>query len=519
MSNRVSLFGSARTSPVGDVSAEPADPGWSAFVTVHLRRRELGGRERPASRILSRAELTELYGADPHDFVAIRNFAGAYHLEVRNESPAKRSAELHGTLAQLSEAFGVTLHQVSIEGRLYRSFDGEITVPDDLANILVSINGLDNRPLAKPFYQLSGPAGTMANAVPATPFPVPQVAQLYNFPSGLDGSGQTIAILEFGGGYSQGDLTSYFEGLGLATPTVSSVGVDGCTNSPGGNDDCEVTLDIEIAGALAPGAKQLIYFAPNTDQGFLDAINEAVNGGSPPTVVSISWGSAESTWSGRSMSAFESILEDAANMGVPVCVAAGDQGSSAGTSGLAVCFPASAPHALACGGTSLLASGASIGSEVVWNSNGKATGGGVSAVFAKPGYQSGVSIPPPSGQEGGRGVPDVAGDADPNTGYLVFFRGQTGKVGGTSAVAPLWSGLIALMAQGLGEPTGFLNPLIYQSSVSTACFNDITQGNNDAAGTGGQFIAGPDWDACTGLGSPRGCSLMSALAASVSKSK
>ncbi|MGS0757575.1 S53 family peptidase, partial [Roseateles sp. GG27B] len=203
-----------------------------------------------------------------------------------------------------------------------------------------------------------------------------------------------------------------------------------------------------------------VYFAPNTNQGFLDAITTAVHDSvNKPSVISISWGSAEANWSAQGMTQFDQAFQAAAAMGVTVCCAAGDSGSSDSVAdGKAhVDFPASSPFALGCGGTRLTASGQTISSEVVWNANptSSATGGGVSAFFGLPSYQANAHVPTINGA-GGRGVPDVAGDADPASGYQVRVDGQNLVFGGTSAVAPLWAGLIALMNQKLGHPVGFL---------------------------------------------------------------
>jgi hypothetical protein len=178
-------------------------------------------------------------------------------------------------------------------------------------------------------------------------------------------------------------------------------------------------------------------------------------------------------------------------------------------------FPASSPFALACGGTKLIGSGTSRASEDVWNQGDGGTGGGVSNIFDRPTYQSSANVPKSPKGKVGRGVPDVAGDADPRTGYrLVLVGGNKGVIGGTSAVAPLFAGLAALMNQrlaSLGKPTvGFLNPLLYQLPSSAAAFHDIVSGNNDIEGLG-KYKAGPGWDPCTGLGTPDGAKLLKAL--------
>jgi kumamolisin len=365
------------------------------------------------------------------------------------------------------------------------------------------------------------PETVTPEAAPAAPTPVPltavQVASLYDFPEGTDGTGQTIAIIELGGGYTQSDLDMYFSGLGIATPSVTAVGVDGASNSPGDPADGEVELDIQVAGAVAPNAAQLVYFAPNTDQGFINAIAQAVHTTPPPIVVSISWGQSEDQWSEQSRTSMDGVFADAAALGVTVTVAAGDNGSSDdpnSTSGVHVDFPASSPHVLACGGTQLIGdlSTNTITSEVVWNelaNNEGAGGGGVSDMFPLPSWQANVGVPTiAGGTSTGRGVPDVAGNADPVTGYLVVVDGKQQPIGGTSAVAPLWAGLIARLAQATGKKFGLLQPLIYggvSEGAAAQGFNDITEGNN------GAYSAGPGWDATTGLGSPSGQALLTHL--------
>jgi kumamolisin len=176
-------------------------------------------------------------------------------------------------------------------------------------------------------------------------------------------------------------------------------------------------------------------------------------------------------------------------------------------------FPASSPHILACGGTSLQSANGAITSESVWNdgAQGGAGGGGFSNQFPLPSWQSSAKVKPPSG--GGRGVPDVSGDADPQTGYNVLVDGKSLVFGGTSAVAPLWSGLIALINEKLGKPLGLLQPALYGLPTGVGAFHDITSGSN------GAFPAAPGWDAATGLGSPSGAKLLQALSGSSKKSQ
>jgi kumamolisin len=391
-----------------------------------------------------------------------------------------------------------------------------------------AVLGLDTRPEAKPQCRSLERSAITEHAASGTFTPV-AIGQIYNFPSGLDGTGQTIAIVELGGGFLQSDLVTFFQGLGIKMPSVTAVSVSGGKNAVSSGSqattaEMEVALDIQVAGALAPGAKQIVYFAPSTTYAsFLAALNAAITATPQPIAVSVSWGGPESGPTAQVKQQFETALQHAAQLGIPVCLASGDNGSFDGTTALTVNFPASAPHALGCGGTNLVASGNSISSETVWNTmsmaaNGKftggGTGGGVSQFFPKPSYQSTVTVPaPPVGNTGGRGVPDVAGDADPATGYQIVVKGQQMPVGGTSAVAPLYAALIARFGQSLGKPVGFLNTLIYQTNVSSKAFNDVTQGNNDSQGKGGLYQAGPGWDPCTGFGSPNGTALLNALKA------
>jgi kumamolisin len=328
---------------------------------------------------------------------------------------------------------------------------------------------------------------------------------LYQFPQGT-AEGECVALIELGGGFRPADLATYFTRLGVSAPVVTAMSVDHGANQPTGDPsgaDGEVMLDIEVVGAVAPGVRIAVYFAPNTDAGFLNALTSATHDEvHKPSVISISWGGPESSWSAQAMTAMDHALQAAATLGITVCVACGDNGSSDGASGGShVDFPASSPYALACGGTSLRAARQQIRSEVVWNDASKAggaSGGGVSAFFPLPSWQQGLAATTSAAGRtalAGRGVPDVAGDADPQTGYEVRIDGTDTVIGGTSAVAPLWAGLIAVANAGAARPLGYLNPLLY---AHPSALRDITQGNN------GAFKAAVGWDACTGLGSPIG---------------
>lgn len=466
-------------------------------VTLVLRRRQ--PLERPIPRT-SRAEFAGRYGADPADVEQVRAFGRRHGLQERACDMGRRTLHWHGNAKSLQQAFGVKLgrYETSPGGATFIGCSQPPVLPGPE---IIAVLGLDRRPVAHPHFRI-------AQAQPAATYTSVQIGQLYAFPAG-DGTGQTIAIIELGGGYQQSDLDTYFSGLGLQTPSVSAVSVDGGSNQPGSSADAEVMLDIEVAGALAPAATFVVYFAPNTDQGFYDAISQAAHSSSQPaTVMSISWGGPEDSWSTASRDAMETALEDAAALGVTVSVAAGDGGSSDGESDGEphVDFPAASPSVLACGGTKLTSSGDTISAEVVWNetaANEGATGGGVSAVFALPTWQADANVPKAPNGFAGRGVPDVAGNADPLTGYDVLVDGQNEVVGGTSAVAPLWAALIARLNQQLGKSLGLANTALY--AAGRGPFRDITQGDN------GAYQAGTGWDACTGWGSPNGIALLAAL--------
>jgi kumamolisin len=525
---RLSLAGSERAPMEGAQEIGPANPNETVDVTIRLRSR--AGKKpivsadtytKPIEKrtILSRKEFEKRHGADPESIALVEKFAHQHKLTVKEKSPGRRTVILSGNVTAVNEAFGVELKEYDHPTGKYRGRTGSIHLPAELQDVVEGVFGLDNRPQAKPhFRRRRGLGGVRAAAVNLSYTP-PQVAALYDFPTGVDGAGECIALIELGGGYNTTDLSNYWSQLNLTeTPTVSAVSVGNGSNNPTGDPngpDGEVMLDIEVAGSIAPGAKIVVYFADNTDAGFLNAITTAVHDSTNnPSVVSISWGGPESSWTQQAMTSMDEAFQSAAVMGVSVCVAAGDDGSTDGvTDGLNhVDFPASSPNVLACGGTQLVASGNSITSETVWNelaNNEGATGGGISDVFPLPSYQNGAGVPPSANPNKniGRGVPDVTGDADPTTGYVTRVDGNPDVIGGTSAVAPLWAGLIALINQSIGKPVGFINPLLYQDAGRASDLNDITSGNN------GAYSAGPGWDACSGLGSPIGAQVAAALGA------
>ena len=486
--DRNSLPGSERPAIPDATVHGPVGPDTPIEATVMLRRRPDGG-----------------IGADPEDVRVVTEALADAGLEIVSTHEPSRRIRVRGPASAISELFGTSLQSVTRQTRdgrevSYRQRTGELSLPASISDRVMAVLGIDDRPQARSQFRVAEAAKVSISYTPL------QLGDAYAFPPGTDGTGQSIAIIELGGGFAQSELDKYFSGLGIDGPSVTAVSVDGATNQPGSDPqgaDGEVLLDIEVAGALAPGADISVYFAPNTDAGFVDAVSEAVHAEPTPAAVSISWGQSEDAWTAQSRTALDSVFADAVALGIVVTAAAGDSGSSDGaTDGKNHCdFPASSPNVLACGGTSLTSS-----SETVWNdgSSGAATGGGVSDAFDRPTRQADAGVPGT-----GRGVPDVAGNADPQTGYQVLVDGSSLVIGGTSAVAPLWAALVARLAQatdGAGLH-GFLDALYSGVAAGSGApgFHDITSGNN------GGFSAGPGWDACTGLGSPNGTALLSRL--------
>ncbi len=517
----------AEAMPVG-----PVPSGEEVQVTVFLKSASppspeaLEGAE---VQRLSSAQYANQFGADPDSLAKVSAFAKANHLRVVESDRVKRRVILSGTASAIANAFGTQLRSFTLPtGRTFHTTVAPPTVPANLAPDIEAVLGLDTRAIASPHFIVS-------HAAQAQSFSPSQIASLYDFPRDANGAGQTIAILELGGGFVQKDLDAYFASLRLPLPKVTAISVDGAINSPSSDADWEnessedrnkhpdgeVTLDIEVAGAVANGANIAVYFAPNTDQGFLNALLDAIfNAQQTPSVISISWGGPEESWSEQFLNSMNLALFDAATLGITVTVASGDQGSWDGGVGyphpdknLHVDFPASDPYVLACGGTTLMSTANAIASETVWHNEGSpsATGGGVSVKWKRPAWQASAMVPLNRYGGIGRGVPDVAGDGDPFTGYIIRLHGGDQVTAGTSAVAPLWAGLIAILNQKLGHRLGFVNDKLY--AMGSQGFHSIVNGNNDVAGLGA-YSARPGWNACTGLGSPDASKILSGLTSS-----
>jgi kumamolisin len=503
-----------------------ADPDEILTVSIRIRRRSDGpplpiptAALQRRGRHLSREDFAARYGASQDDLARIASFAATNGLSVVESSVPRRTVVLKGSVAQMNGAFSVDLGLYESADEKYRGREGPINLPAAIADIVEGVFGLDNRRMARPGLRIRTESADATSANATIPLTPPQMARLYNFPQRADG--QTIGIFEFGGGYKPADAQLFYESVGVAVPSITSVSVDGQSNSPGSDDSTiETLLDIGVSGSAAPGARLVVYFAPWTEQGWVDVVTTAIHDtANRPSVISISYGWPENdtfgdlTWSLAAIKAVNTTFQEAAVLGVTVLVSSGDTGSDCGVSDLKahVEYPASDPFVTCCGGTTISNITGSRFTEYVWNDNG-VTGGGVSDIFfppnfALPPWQSLVRVPG-SVNDGhnGRGIPDIAGNADPDSGYAIFLNGENiGPVGGTSAAAPLYAALVALLNAGLGEPVGYLNPILY--AAPDYVFRDISDGQSNASGGANGYVSGPGWDGCTGLGSVNGIAL------------
>jgi kumamolisin len=505
-SSYVELKGSHRAPPtqaayVGDLGDDE-----TVTVSVYLKRKEDPAALASLDQCDQRRAALHDYRRDQYadDVALVLAFARDNGLTAVSVEPEKRLIRLSGPVRNLETAFRTKLANYQhADGHRFRGRAGTLSVPEDVANVVESVLGLDDRAVARHHLVWARSAQTAG-------YEPNKIGALYGFPTDATGKGQCIALIELGGGFSASDTKTAFAAMKLAVPSVVAVPVDGGKNapSPGNDADTEVALDIQVAGGVAPGARIAVYFAPNSDAGFADAITDAAHDETnKPTVISISWGSAESQWTGQAITSMNSALQDAAAIGVSVFVASGDSLATDGVGDGAahVDFPASSPYAIGCGGTEITVSGGKITAETVWNDGTSGTGGGISDLFPVPSFQSSVTLPPSvNAGRAGRGVPDVAGNAAPGSGYKVISDGKSGVVGGTSAVAPLWAGLTALLNEKASAPVGFFLDKLYPAKQGT---REITSGNNRPTGSTIGYESGANWNACTGLGVPIGTAL------------
>ncbi len=539
------LAGSGKEFHADFASLPTPKPDEEFSVTIRVRRK----CRLPywSGRRLTHEQHAELYGADAASLTMIGSFAAAHNLRVIRARADSRDIVVRGTARAMQEAFSTDLRIAEFNGRKCRVRQGEISVPSHLAAAVSSVTGLDNRPFAKPHFrlgrQVAHAAGVGSTVVPVaeTAFTPIEIASLYNFPAEFDGEGQTIAILELDGGFRPAELAVYFQEMGIRQPTITVVPfAGGGANNPGTNAldpfcrDAEVMLDLQVAGAMAPGANILVYFArDDSDESFLAAMSAIVHDSERrPDIISISWGGPEPTATGQFREDFDQLLQSAAHLGITVCAATGDNASPDFAAsdprwdhGSHVDFPACSPWALACGGTRISVEGGAIAGEDVWfDGPHDGTGGGVSRIFPLPDYQKYLALPRAADPDGPvmRGIPDVAANAAPASGFRILCNGQrfpdpeknVAPMGGTSAVAPLWAALVARINQALGQRCGFINPVLYELSTAQG----LSIFRNPASGTNGAYSAKAGWNPCTGLGSADGTKLLHAIRASGTRS-
>ena len=528
----VPLPGSTRKLLPNSRPVGPVDYSEIASLTVRVRSAgdpkglaskayELANTPLAKRKYLTHDELEKQHGASQEDLDAVEHFAHTHDLTVVHRSAAERSVVLKGKLGDLVSAFPADVQLYHHARGSYRGRRGEISLPEELSNIVTGIFGYDTRPKRRATHRpkrmaRSGPGGR--NGVAATEF-----AKRYNFPGKLDGTGQTIAIIELGGGFRASDLQAFFQEIKTPMPKVSSISVDHMGNNPTTPDsaDGEVMLDIEVAGAVAPRANIAVYFAPNLgNKGFIDAISAAVHDAQrKPSVISISWGGPEVSTDQQGLNAFHEIFAAAAMLGITICVASGDHGTADDSAQdwdgkIHVDHPACDDLVLGCGGTQIES-----GQDVVWNDGtpfdvnkqdggGWASGGGISELFQVPAYQTNAHVPVSiDNGKPGRGVPDIAMSA---TNYFTRVDNFESASGGTSAVAPLMAALVARLNQAKKKNVGFLNPFLY-ANTAKGVVHDVTSGTNAIKDTIKGYTAGPGWNACTGLGTPDGAAILKNL--------
>ncbi len=531
-------------------------------------------------KFITPAQFAATYGQTPAAVAQVVAFLQAQGLSTRVHAN-NLGVTATGTNAQLSAAFGTTIHNYSLNGATYQASTSRAVLPSSLAGIATSVAGLNTQSTLRSHAARIPNAGVLANDVPtvqksaALPpsgpgtYTVLDLAAKYNinplYAKGLTGAGRTIGILTLAG-YDQSDAYAYWNQLGLAvSPTrITDVLVDGGPlpdDGPGSDGSGETTLDVEQSGGVAPGANMRVYLAPNTNDGFYDLFEQAIDE-NLADVLSISWGSTELGSDQATLDSFHALFAQAAAQGIPMIAAAGDAGAydvnrsytyPQCTTLLDVDYPAADPIVLAAGGTTLpntvvhLHGPVTVPTERAWGwdylKNYIVTnygtdlyyssyfavggGGGVSVNIARPDFQnslSGVQLSAPAqsllcsaaflgdkgtayedlvdlpANFGGRNLPDVSLNADPYSGYLVYQGGWGSGSGGTSFVSPQLNGVLTLISSGLSGRIGAINPQLYAAFKAKG----YAAGSPFKAITAGDnefYKSGPTYNPSTGLGS------------------
>jgi len=456
---------------------------------------------------LSRKAFQQRFGADPRDIALVDRWARNEGLKVLRRDPARRAVDVRGPTLALAALFRANVVRYSGGGATWMSRVGALRLPAALSPMVVDVFGFDQCPMTR---HDAFPLARETKRTVDRAFTAPELADWYAYPE-ADGQGQTVGVIALGGGYRESDLRAYFKGLKLPQPRFTAVSVLGAHNDPTGRSaqmDGEVGGDIQTVGALVPGAHIVVYFAPNTERGFVAAVAHAVHDQKwKPSVLSISWGRNEMHWSRRTLRLFDELLMEAALMGITVCCASGDTGALADSRDHIphVCFPAASAWVVACGGTSLAARRAGRIVEYAWSNETGASGSGTSALCARPHWQGRSR----KASHVGRRVPDVAANADPKSPYRVYINGAWHVGAGTSAAAPMWAGLVARLNQLRGAPIGLLTPALYKHAHALVTHRALRR---VPASRGRPVPSGAGWAPHTGLGVAHGRDLAKALA-------
>ncbi len=501
----------------------------------------------PPRRPLTHEEFEAKYGANPRHLAAVRRFAKSHGLTVTSEQRDRACVTLRGSTAAMRKAFGVDLRRITHGRMSYLTHTKPVTLPRALEGVAEWVLGLDTRPLVTHNVAALPLSREMALRAGVRSYTAPQVARLYRYPRN-EGEGQCVGIIELAGGYRPADLEASLKSVGVKrTAPVVNVGPNK-TSVLNTASDAEVTMDVELVAAVCPAARVVVYNAGSKDYSLRDyhrvlavALSDREH---RPSVLTTSWSFYEGSLiqQGEEL-AFERLFVEAALLGITVCAASGDLGSQVPVNArsptgaitlAATSYPAASALVLGCGGTTLEAAGEELHHERVWNRLGEAmsmgvigsmstaagaSSGGVSSMNALPLYQQGMGVPElvrSSWKNGafavsrstGRGVPDVAANADLHTGYQIVFKGQQGVAAGTSAAAPMWAALIVRLNEALGGRVGFLHPRLYALvTEGEPVVRRITQGGNGAYFASDATL----WNACTGLGTPDGEALLAGL--------
>jgi kumamolisin len=504
----VPVPGSHRDEWPGTLYVEPA-PSHDVLMSAWLKpakgceldraaAAQLGATPVPKRIYRERGEFERATTFDPGDLETLRSYCAGFGIEV--VATHWRSATLHGPVEAFARALGakVDVRARPDTGARFRHRSGSLHLPPHVSAIVQGVFGLLEWPPSSRLPQRA--------EKPETALTASAIAARYRFPAS-DAASQTIAIVQLGGRFKPDDFSACMalQGVSAAAPRIQPV--DGATEvrTIETANDVETALDAHIAGALAPGAQVVLYDAPHSERGLIDAVRSALFGSiAKPSVISISYGWPEMLWTPSALDVIDELFVAAALCGVTVICASGDNGDESdwGDGKLHVVAPASSPFALAAGASQIDDGG----SEVVWDKRPQATrrtGGGFSShpPFTRPPWQQGAL----AGFAGtGRGSPDVAAQTAP--GYVAVLDGKPFNASGTSAVAPMWAALVARINAKLGAQAGFFAPLLYARRANGRLFADVTSGNN------GAYHAQAGWNPCTGLGTPDGEAILAALA-------